>query len=150
MNFLVAVTDYDWFQLHASKPFVVEVNFWRPSPEAPFKALNASEMLLFKLQSPRNFIVGGGFFTRFVHLPISLSWEAFGEGNGVRSLSEMRERIVKYRRVPIAPMENPKIGCILLAEPFFFGEAEWIPVPPDFSLNIVQGRGIRQRRRKHR
>ncbi len=98
-------------------------------------------MLLFKLHSPRNFIVGGGFFTRFVHLPISLSWEAFGEGNGVRSLSEMRERIVKYRRVPIAPMENPKIGCILLAEPFFFGEGEWIPVPSDFSLNIVQGKG---------
>ena len=77
-------------------------------------------MLLFKLHAPRNFIVGGGFFTRFVHLPISLSWEAFGEGNGVRSLSEMRERIAKYRRVPIEPMENPKIGCILLAEPFFF------------------------------
>jgi len=108
MNFFVAVTDYDWFQLHASKPFVVEVNFWRPSPEAPFKALNAGEMLLFKLHSPRNFIVGGGFFTRFVHLPISLSWEAFGEGNGFRSLSEMLERIAKYRRVPIEPMENPR------------------------------------------
>ncbi len=141
MNFFVAVTDYEWFQLHASKPSVVEVNFWRPSPEASFKALNAGEMLLFKLHSPRNFIVGGGFFTRFVHLPISLSWEAFGEGNGVRSLSEMRERISKYRRVPIEPMENPKIGCILLAEPFFFREAEWIPVPSDFSLNIVQGKG---------
>jgi len=25
MNFFVAVTDYDWFQLHASKSFVVEV-----------------------------------------------------------------------------------------------------------------------------
>ena len=141
MNFFVAVTDYDWFQLHASKSSVVEVNFWRPSPEASFKALKPGEMLLFKLHSPHNFIVGGGFFTRFVHLPISLSWEAFGEGNGVRSLSEMRERIAKYRRVPIAPMENPKIGCILLAEPFFFEEAEWIPVPSDFSLNIVQGKG---------
>ena len=141
MNFFVAVTDYDWFQLHASKPFVVEVNFWRPSPEAPFKALNAGEMLLFKLHSPRNFIVGGGFFTRFVHLPLSLSWEAFGEGNGFRSLSEMLERVAKYRRVRIEPMENPKIGCILLAEPFFFREAEWIPVPSDFSLNIVQGKG---------
>ena len=86
-------------------------------------------MLLFKLHSPRNFIVGGGFFTRFVHLPISLAWEAFGEGNGVRSLSEMRDRIAKYRRVPIGPTENPTIGCILLAEPFFFREAEWIPVP---------------------
>ena len=41
MNFFVAVTDYDWFQLHASKSSVVEVNFWRPSPEASFKALNA-------------------------------------------------------------------------------------------------------------
>ena len=53
----------------------------------------------------------------------------------------MRERIAKYRPVPIEPMENPKIGCILLAEPFFFREAEWIPVPSDFSLNIVQGKG---------
>jgi putative restriction endonuclease len=141
MNFFVAVTDYDWFQLHASKPCVAEVNFWRPSPEASFKALSAGEILLFKLHSPRNFIVGGGFFTRFVQLPISLAWDSFGEGNGVRSLSEMRERIAKYRRVPIAQTENPKVGCILLAEPFFFGEAEWIPVPLDFSRNIVQGKG---------
>ena len=120
MNFFVAVTDYDWFQLHASKSRVDEVNFWRPSPEASFKALSPGQMLLFKLHSPRNFIVGGGFFTRFIQLPLSLSWEAFGEGNGVRSLSEMRDRIAKYRRVPIEPTENPTIGCILLAEPFFF------------------------------
>src|SRR5947207_12138348 len=53
----------------------------------------------------------------------------------------MRERIAKYRRVPIESMENPKIGCILLAEPFFFKETEWISVPSDFSLNIVQGKG---------
>ena len=99
MNLFVAVTDYDWFELHATKPRVDEVNFWRPSPEASFKALSTGEMLLFKLHSPRNFIVGGGFFTRFIQLPISLSWEAFGEGNGVRSLSEMRDRIAKYRRV---------------------------------------------------
>jgi hypothetical protein len=65
-------------------------------------------MLLFKLHAARNFIVGGEFFTRFVHLPISLSREAFG----VRSLSEMREGISKYRRLPIPPMENPKVGCI--------------------------------------
>ena len=141
MNFFVAVTDYDWFQLHASKPRVDEVNFWRPSSEAPFKALQAGELFLFKLHSPRNFIVGGGFFARFIQLPISLSWEAFGEANGVRSLSEMRDRIAKYRRVPIGPMENPTIGCILIAEPFFFTESHWIPIPKDFSLNIVQGKG---------
>jgi hypothetical protein len=54
----------------------------------------------------------------------------------------MHERIAKYRRVSIEPTENPKeIGSILLAEPFFFRKAEWIPVPSDFSLNIVQGKG---------
>src|SRR5258706_7069815 len=112
MNFFVAVTDYDWFILHASKPGVEEVNFWRPSPTASFKALGMGEMLLFKLHAPRNFIVGGGFFTRFVQLPISLAWESFGEGNGVRSLSEMRDRIATYRRSPIRPMDNPSVGCI--------------------------------------
>lgn len=141
MNFFVAVTDYEWFILHASKLRVEEVNFWRPSSEAPFKALKTGELLLFKLHSPRNFIVGGGFFTRFVFLPISLAWDAFDEGNGVRSLSEMQNRIAKYRRAPIGPTENPTIGCILLAEPFFFNEADWIPIPSDFSLNIVQGKG---------
>jgi putative restriction endonuclease len=141
MRFFVAVTDYAWFQLHTSKVHLDEVNFWRPSPEASFKALVTGELLLFKLHSPRNFIVGGGFFTRFTHLPISLAWEAFGEGNGVRSLSEMRARIAKYRRVPMQPTENSTIGCILLAEPFFFSEAQWIAVPPGFSLNIVQEKG---------
>jgi putative restriction endonuclease len=98
-------------------------------------------MFLFKLHAPRNFIVGGGFFTRFVQLPISLAWESFGEGNGVRSLSEMRDRIARYRRSPIGPMDNPSVGCILLAEPFFFSETNWIPIPSDFNLNIVQGKG---------
>jgi putative restriction endonuclease len=31
MKLYVGITDYDWFQLHASKPVVEEVNFWRPS-----------------------------------------------------------------------------------------------------------------------
>jgi len=73
MNLFVDVTDYDWFQLHAGKSDVEEVNFWRPSPEAGFKALSHGELLLFKLHSPRNYIAGGGFFTRFLHLPLSLA-----------------------------------------------------------------------------
>jgi len=28
----------------------------------------------------------------------------------------------------------------LLEQPFFFNQKEWIPIPPDFSLNIVQGK----------
>src|SRR5258708_12765016 len=72
MRLYVAFTDRDWFALHASKPEVEEVNFWRPSPDARFKALQPGELLLFKLHSPDNFIAGGGFFTRFLQLPLSL------------------------------------------------------------------------------
>jgi predicted restriction endonuclease len=141
VKLFVAITDYDWFQLHAEKPHVDEVNFWRPSPKATFKALQSGELLLFKLHSPRHYIVGGGFFTRFLQLPLSLAWEAFGEGNGVRSLAEMRGRIAKYRHEDISRFDNPQVGCILLAEPFFFKESDRIPVPADFDLNIVQGKG---------
>src|SRR4051794_38979696 len=141
MRLFVAVTDYDWFRLHAAKPIIEEVNFWKPSAEANFKALAVGEPLLFKLHSPRNFIAGGGFFTKFVRLPLRLAWETFGEGNGVRSLQEARTRIAKYRRATIAVNEDPEIGCIILSEPFFFPEDLWIPVPSDFSLNIVSGKG---------
>jgi len=137
----VAITDKDWFTLHASSKDVDEVNFWRPSPDASFKALQPGELLLFKLHSPNNFIVGGGFFTRFLQLPVNMAWDVFREANGVRSLSEMRNRIQFYRRIPMGQTENPTIGCIMLAEPFFWSESAWIPVPANFSPNIVQGKG---------
>jgi putative restriction endonuclease len=62
VKLFIGITDYDWFTLHASKQNVEEVNFWRPSPQAPFKVLQPGEPFLFKLHSPRNYIVGGGFF----------------------------------------------------------------------------------------
>jgi putative restriction endonuclease len=141
MRLYVAVTDKDWFALHASKPGVEEVNFWRPSPDATFKALEPGEPLLFKLHSPDNFITGGGFFTRFLQLPVNLVWDTFGEANGVRSQSEMRDRIAYYRRSPIAATENPTIGCIMLAEPFFWDRKDWISSPADFKLSTVTGKG---------
>ena len=72
MRLYVGITDFDWFKLHASKPFVEEVNFWRPSPTAGFKALHAGEMFLFKLHSPRNFIVGW----RLLHSFSSITFES--------------------------------------------------------------------------
>jgi putative restriction endonuclease len=32
------------------------------------------------------------------------------------------------------------IGCIILANPFFFTEEQWIPVPQDWNPNWVQGK----------
>ena len=141
MRLFVAVTDSEWFSLHAAKSGLDEVNFWRPSPDATFKALQPGELLLFKLHSPDNFIVGGGFHTKFLQLPVNLAWDTFREANGVTSLHEMRKRIAFYRRTAILPKENPTIGCILLAEPFFWPREAWIPSPADFKLHIVQGKG---------
>jgi putative restriction endonuclease len=139
MKFFVGITDYDWFQLHASKPHVEEVNFWRPSPDATFRALQAGEPFLFKLHAPRNFIAGGGFFTKFLQLPVSLAWQAFGEGTGAHTIQGFRELL--SRRSSFSPGEDPQIGCILLAEPFFFSEDEWIPAFPYFPPHTQVGKG---------
>ena len=140
MKLYVGITDYDWFNLHSSKHFVEEVNFWRPSSRMGFNVLKWGEPFLFKLHSPLNFIVGGGFFTKFLRLPVSLAWDAFGEANGARTLVEVRVRIGKYRAQPIGATEDPVIGCILLEEPFFFERADWIPVPTDFKPGIQMGK----------
>ena len=124
-----------------------EVNFWRPSGTG-FQALGEGELFLFKLHAPHHFIVGGGFFARALHLPLSLAWDSFGTANGVRDLPEMRRRIAKYRREPEATLGNPSITCLMLAEPFFLPREEWIPVPASFKSNIVVGKGYTTETRK--
>jgi len=142
MRFFVGVTDFDWFRFLASRPGIDEVNFWQPSGGGTgFKALRPGELFLFKLHSPHNFIVGGGFFAHWSRLPVSLAWDAFREKNGAGSLQEIRVRLAKYRRtVEDARVDYP-IGCILLEQPFFWPEKDWIPVPADWKANIVQGKG---------
>lgn len=141
MNLWIGVTDEGWFEyLRARRPD--EVNFWQPSGGKQFRALNPGEPFLFKLHSPKNFIVGGGFFVRYSALPCSLAWEAFGDKNGVRDLTQFLARIRKYRERSGAERTapDPIVGCNILAEPFFFPESQWIPAPKDWAPNIVQGK----------
>lgn len=77
INLVVAVTDSDWFETLRRRSDLTEVNFWAPSGTG-FKALEPGELFLFKLHSPRNFIVGGGVFAYANQLPCSLAWQAFG------------------------------------------------------------------------
>jgi putative restriction endonuclease len=73
-------------------------------------------------------------------LPVALAWDAFRQANGAGTLAEVKARIGQYRHQPTGLLDNPAIGCILLAEPFFFPQKDWIDVPPDFAKNIVQGK----------
>lgn len=142
MKLWIGVTDEGWFNyLRALNPD--EVNFWQPSGNREFRSLATGEPFLFKLHSPKNFIVGGGFFVRYSALPCSLAWQAFGDKNGVGDQTEFTERIQRYRnRTGVAaPEPDPVIGCSILARPFFLEEKDWIPVPQDWSRHIVQGKG---------
>ena len=134
------MTDRDWFRYLRALPAVDEVNFWRPRSVQQFRALRPGEPFLFKLRLPENFIVGGGFFSHFTTLPLSLAWEAFGQKNGAPDFATMRRLIEKYRLIPSSSSEDYTIGCTLLSNPFFFSEDSWIPVPKSWAMNIVQGK----------
>jgi putative restriction endonuclease len=136
IRLVVAVTDSAWFDHLRAQSNPSEVNFWAPGA-APFRALQAGELFLFKLHSPLNFIVGGGVFAYANVLPCSLAWEAFQEANGAATLAEMRRRIIKYRRGDIHDRGDFIIGCRILTQPFFFERDEWIPVPQSWAPNIV-------------
>jgi putative restriction endonuclease len=136
INLVIAVTDGDWFEMLRRQPDLSEVNFWAPSA-ANFRALQPGELFLFKLHAPRNVIVGGGIFAYANALPCSLAWEAFGGANGARSAQEMRARIARYRRADPGDRSDFEIGCRILTQPFFFAEADWIPVPQSWAPNIV-------------
>jgi putative restriction endonuclease len=140
MKLYVGVTDDDWYRFLSQLSTVDEVNFWQPGGNRLFKALRPGELFLFKLHSPQNFIVGGGFFTHSSLLPINLAWEAFGIKNGAATFDVMQSRAAKYRRKKDANQRDFTIGCILLQHPFFLPQTDWIPAPADFALNIVQGK----------
>src|ERR1700687_5502033 len=96
MKIWVGVTDKNWYE-HLIRLAPEEVNFWQPSGSRTFRVLQPGEPFLFKLHSPENFIVGGGFFVRYSVLPASLAWEAFEGKNGVGSLEDLISRVRRYR-----------------------------------------------------
>ncbi len=139
MKIYVGVTDNNWFKYLASIA-PNEVNFWRPGDRTRFRALEPNDLFLFKLHSPLNYIVGGGFFVKHSFLPVSLAWETFGNKNGAIDYDTFANSIYKYRKTNRRNEPDPVIGCIILTSPFFFPREHWIPVPEDWKPNIVQGK----------
>lgn len=140
MKLWVGVTDNDWFDVVSHTQGIDEVNFWQPGGGTSFRVLQPGEPFLFKLHSPLNFIVGGGFFAHWTRLPISLAWEAFEVKNGAHSFDEMRKLIVKKRKSVTDRYEDFQIGCVLLTQPFFFNREDWIRVPTDWHPSIQKGK----------
>lgn len=144
MRGYVANTDYDWFTfLRAIEPPIDEVNFWRPGSESSFRAVAPGEPFFFRLKAPHNAIAGFGHFAHFSLLPVSMAWEIYREANGALSFPDIRSRLLRFRSrfaMETDPKQDFWIGCILVNQPVFFGESDWVRVPDDFSGPIVQGK----------
>lgn len=140
MRFWIGVTDTRWFDFLASSPRD-EVNFWQPSGRAPFTTLPPGTPFLFKRKAPFNHIVGGGFFVRFVRVPLDLCWESFGVANGARTFAEFENLVRPLAREWHGP--STPIGCTLLTRPFFLPQHKWVRLPDGaWSPNIVSGKSL--------
>lgn len=139
MKMYVGITDNDWY-ITLRESNYDEINFWRPGGKTSFKALNEGDLFLFKLHNPYDYIVGGGYFFRFLIINASLAWEAFNKANGTSSLVDLYNRIYKYKKTNHFTDPDPQIGCIILSMPFYFEQKDWIPVPSNWKYNIVQGK----------
>lgn len=141
MKLWVGITDNDWFHFLNAKAPVDEVNFWRPTTPTPYrKDFFPGMPFLFKLHAPDEYIAGGAFFLKFLPLPISLAWAAFGEANGASSIENLRAMIGKRAR--LMKGEDRYVGCNLLSEPFFFPRDQWIPSTRYMQGPIVFGKGF--------
>ncbi len=138
INLFVANTDNAWFDFLASEPGLTEVNFWWPG-EMNFRALQSGEMLVFRLKSPRSKIGGFGIFSSYSRFPIQMAWEAFGRGNGVSSLEELRSSIARLR-TSIRVLPSTDIGSTVLVQPVFFPAHLWFDVPESWASSIVRGK----------
>ena len=110
MKLWVGITDNNWFHFLNGKAPLDEVNFWRPTTPTPYrKDFFPGMPFLFKLHAPDEYIAGGAFSLKFIRLPISLAWAAFGEANGANSLENLRMMIGKL--APLSPGQDRIIGC---------------------------------------
>lgn len=144
MRGYVANTDHEWYSyLRAIEPPIDEVNFWKPGSATAFKALQPGEPLFFKLKQPHHAIAGFGYFAHYSSLPVSMAWQVYGGANGAASFGEMRSRLARIRGrfgLEVDAKQDFWIGCILIHEPTFFDETDWVRAPSDFAAPIVQGK----------
>lgn len=139
MKYYLGVTDNKWFKFLGNlNPLPEDVNFWQPGGTVNFKVISEGAPFLFKLKSPLNAIGGIAFFSKHTFLPMSIAWDIFQNRNGCETYEQFGKMIFNYRSDK--SNINPTIGCIVLTNPIFFKEEDWIETPIDWGKSIVQGK----------
>jgi putative restriction endonuclease len=139
MEYYIGNTDFEWFNfLRTREP--EDINFWQPGGRLRFHILKPGAPFLLRLKSPINKIAGIGFFSSHSLLPIDFAWEVFQQRNGMESLDKFRKKINAFRTPDNSLDTYPTIGCLILSNPLFFNENDWLPSPADWQKNLVQGK----------
>jgi putative restriction endonuclease len=136
MEFWLGITDERWFTfLRAVAP--EDVNFWKPG-KLGFNAIPQGAPFVFKLKGRINRIVGLGFFYQYLRLPVPVAWDTFGVGNGFPNFLDFAIAIEDMRRE--ITEHTGELGCIVLTNPVFFTEEDWLEVPTNFKMSTQVGK----------
>lgn len=142
MNVYVGITDGDWYDYLSGNQYT-EVNFWKPSGKS-FKTLQEGDLFLLKLKAGRGGkIAGGGFFVSATTTSIEWAWRAFGNENGVNSLTELSDKIWRYKGEDALRSYTASVTCIILMDVFYFSPEDWFDAPGNWR-SIVSGKTFRQ------
>jgi putative restriction endonuclease len=132
----IGLTDIDWFRrLRDLETTPKRVNFWTPTPNWNIKSIGPGSKWYFMLKAPIRKIGGVGTVVEsYRPMSISEAWERFGEGNGVASIAELRERTRKYAQTRSKQQvgRDDRIGCVILKDAEFFEEDDYLD--PEFDL----------------
>ena len=143
MRGYVGNTDVGWYRFLRTRPDLDEVNFWFPSPGGLLRTEGTDKgtPFLFKLkQEFGNVVCGFGYLVEDMELPAWYAWETFGEKNGAATQNEMFSRIGQYRKAPAGTeFRSLDIGCLVIVQPTFFSQDQWVPAPEDWKKNVVRG-----------
>ncbi|MGA6840594.1 HNH endonuclease [Priestia megaterium] len=136
----IAPTDINWFNFFYTKSPPSLVNFWTPTPWN-VRQLKERDHLLFLLKSPYRKIAGYGTFKYYENLTANDAWSKYGIGNGCSNLNELVQRATGYARIHSTKPNtyentNPVIGCIVLENPIFLDEGDFVK-PEDVGLSFA-------------
>ena len=126
--FAIAPTTLSWFHQLRNEGLQGEViNFWTPTPWN-INRLKKGDKLYFMLKSPIRKLGGYGKFVEYKNMKASDAWKKYGRDNGVDDLTNLititSGYASKHSKFPVLP--DPEIGCIILNEPEFFDDENFI------------------------
>jgi hypothetical protein len=93
--------------------------------------MSEGDKLLFLLKAPFRKVCGYGSFKYYENLTINEAWSRFETGNGVESLSDLKNRFSTFDKRNSSTNltvndESREIGCIVLTDVKFFSEDDLI------------------------